>query len=89
MARQTELGELLKRAELAAEQQVAGLVESARMRGQEALGREVDRLTALQQINASVRDEKIQFFREQLAAFEKSLHHARLRLDAVRVMVAI
>ena len=88
-ARQTELGELLKSAEMAAEQQVAGLVESARIRGQEALGREVDRLTALQQINASVRDEEIEFFREQMSAFEKSLNHARLRLDAVRVMVAI
>lgn len=88
-ARQTELGELIKSAETAAEQQVAELVDTARLRGQEALGREVDRLTALQRINASVRDEEIEFFREQLTAFEKSLNHARLRLDAVRVMVAI
>lgn len=88
-ARQTELVDLLAHAESVAEQQVTGLVESARARGQQVLGKEVDRLTALQQINSGVRDEEIEFFREQLKSFETSLGHARLRLDAVRVMVAI
>lgn len=88
-ARQTELGNLLASAESVAEQQVGELVESARVRGQKVLGKELDRLTALQKINSSVRDEEIEFFREQLKSFETSLGHARLRLDAVRVMVAI
>ena len=34
-------------------------------------------------------DEEIQFFRDQLQHFEAALEQARLRLDAVRVIVAI
>ncbi|MCP3689658.1 MAG: RNA polymerase-associated protein RapA, partial [Gammaproteobacteria bacterium] len=88
-ARQTELGDLLHSAEAAAELQLPELIESARQRGQQVLGREIDRLTALQKINPSVRDEEIEFFRAQLREFEASLNHARFRLDAVRLMVAI
>ena len=88
-ARQTELGNLLQIAEQAAEQQVPQLIEGARQRGQTVLGKEIDRLTALQQINVGVRDEEIEFFRKQFREFEKALSHARVRLDAVRVMVAI
>ena len=88
-ARQTVLGDLIKRAETAAEAQVADLVDAAKTRGRAVLGREADRLTALRQINASIREEEIQFFREELSNFESSLNHARLRLDAVRIMVAI
>ena len=88
-ARQTELGNLLHTAELAAEQQVPKLIEDARQRGQAVLGKEIDRLTALQQINVGVRGEEIEFFREQFREFEEALSHARVRLDAVRVMVAI
>ncbi len=88
-ARQTVLGDLLQAAEIAADKQVPELVEIARQRGTDVLGGEIYRLKALQQINASVRDEEIEFFLDQLASFETSLANARLRLDAVRVMVAI
>jgi len=88
-ARQTELGNLLQTAEQAAEQQVPKLIEDARQRGQQVLGKEIDRLTALQQINVGVRNDEIEFFHEQFRQFEVSLSHARVRLDAVRVMVAI
>ncbi len=88
-ARQNELGELLQSAEAAAEQQLPELIESARQRGQQVFGKEIDRLTALQKINPSVRNEEIEFFRDQSHQFEASLSHARFRLDAVRVMVAI
>jgi hypothetical protein len=40
-------------------------------------------------VNANVRDEEIQFYRDQLSQFENSLGNARLRLDALRVMVSI
>ena len=55
----------------------------------ELLGHEVDRLVALQKVNPGVRDAEIEFFKEQLGHFEKALEHARLRLDAIRVIVAI
>ena len=76
-------------AELAADTQVPGIIAEARGNGGELLGHEVDRLVALQKVNPGVRDAEIEFFKEQLRHFEKALEHARLRLDAVRVIVAI
>ena len=88
-ARQGELTRMLEVAELVADTRVPGLVAEARSSGRELLGHEVDRLVALQQVNSGVRDEEIEFFREQLKHFEHALEHARLRLDSVRVIVAI
>jgi len=86
-ARQRELAQMLEYAELVADTRVPGLIETARASGRELLGHEIERLVALQRINPGVRDEEIEFFREQLAHFEKALEHSRLRLDAVRVVV--
>ncbi len=88
-ARQTELSDLLKSANQLADQQVPEMIERARQRGRDVLGGEIDRLKALQQINASVRNVEVEFFEGQLHAFEAALKHARLRLDAVRVMVSV
>jgi ATP-dependent helicase HepA len=87
-ARQELLAQMLENAELVADTQVPQLVESARANGQQLLGHEIARLVALQQVNPGVRDDEIDFFRGQLAQFEAALDHARLRLDAVRVIVA-
>ncbi len=88
-AKESEISTIIEQAEREADSQVAALVSAARERGREVLGRELDRLIALQQTNPSVRDEEIEFFRGQLAHFEASLANARLRLDAVRVMIAV
>jgi len=68
---------------------VPKLVQAAKQRSEEVLGRELDRLRALQAINANVRDEEIEFFSDQLKQFEIALKNASLRLDAVRVMIAV
>ena len=88
-ARQQELTGMLAQAETLAAEQVSALVAAARERGREQLGHEIERLAALQQINPGVRDDEIDFFRNELDRFETALGHARLRLDAVRVMVAL
>ncbi len=88
-ARQDELAQMLEQAELVADTRVPALVADARGRAQELLGREIERLIALQRVNPGVRDEEIRFFRDQLEHFENALAHARLRLDAVRVIVAV
>jgi ATP-dependent helicase HepA len=80
---------MLEYAELIGDTRVPTLIAEARSNGRELLGHEVDRLVALQQVNPGVRDEEIDFFKEQLQHFETALEHARLRLDAVRVIVAI
>ena len=86
--RQELLAQMLENAELVADTRVPQLIEAARASGQELLGHEIERLVALQQVNPGVRDDEIDFFRDQLAHFEAALEHARLRLDAVRVIVA-
>jgi ATP-dependent helicase HepA len=87
--KQSEISTLLDLAAQIAGRQVPKLVEAAKQRSEEVLGRELDRLRALQAINASVRDEEIEFFRDQLNQFEAALKNASLRLDAVRVMIAV
>jgi len=88
-AKQSEISTLLEEAAQIADRQVPDLVEAAKQRSEEVLGLELDRLSALQAINANVRDEEIEFFRDQLSQFEAALENARFRLDAVRVMIAI
>ena len=88
-ARQTELAQMMESAELIADTQVPELIESARRNGRTVLGGEIDRLLALRQVNPGVRDAEIEFFRHRLEQFERALGHARLRLDAVRVIVSI
>jgi len=88
-ARQTELARMLEMAELIADTRVPALIAQARTSGRELLGHEVERLQALRQVNPGVRNDEIEFFQGQLDRFETALGHARLRLDAVRVIVAI
>jgi len=87
-AKKSELSAILKMAEVKASQSVFELAAAAQHNANEVLKKEIDRLVALQSINTSVRDEEIDFFRNQLASFETALTHARLRLDAVRVIIA-
>jgi ATP-dependent helicase HepA len=65
------------------------LIADARTSGRDLLGHEVARLVALQKVNPGVRNDEIEFFQGQLDHFENALEHARLRLDAIRVIVAI
>ena len=88
-ARQKELSRMLESAETVAEKRVPKLVEAARGRARELLGHEIERLSALKQVNPGVREEEIAHFRRQLDQFETALAHARLRLDAIRVIVAL
>jgi len=55
----------------------------------ERLETEADRLKALQQVNPNVRDEEIRFFVEQSATLKQVMQSAKLRLDALRVIVTI
>ena len=57
--------------------------------GRDLLRHEIERLISLQQVNPGVRNDEIEFFQGQLDRFESALSHARLRLDAVRVIVAL
>jgi len=88
-ARQTELMQMLENADLVADSHVPGLIADARSNARELLGHEIERLIELRKVNPGVRDDEIDFFQGQLDRFESALGHARLRIDAVRVIVAL
>ncbi len=88
-SRENVIKELLKKAESTALQQLPEHKDLATKRAQDQLQKEIDRLRALQTINATVRNEEIEFFRERLQCVEAQIGLARIRLDALRVMVAV
>lgn len=51
------------------------------------LENEIDRLNALKKVNPQVRNEEIDFFKQQLCAFNTALKHPFNRLDALRLII--
>lgn len=87
--KEQELRHLVSLSEEKAQMQAPQILSSAHRRSESTLQTEIDRLKALQQINPSVRDAEISFFEQQLESLSVALDSARLRLDALRVMVTI
>ena len=81
--------ELLIASEQQASTQAPQLIAEAEARIQQTFTPEIERLKALQQVNPNVRDEEIQFFEQQLQQLTGALKSSNLRLDAVRVIVAM
>ncbi|RMJ03155.1 RNA polymerase-associated protein RapA [Marinobacter litoralis] len=48
---------------------------------------EIRRLEALQKVNPAIRDEEVDFLRDQLAAAREAVGHASLALEGIRVIV--
>jgi ATP-dependent helicase HepA len=80
--------ELLTVSEQQASAQAPQLIAAAETRIRQTFVPEIERLKALRQVNPNVRDEEIQFFEQQLQQLTGALQSSRLRLDAVRVIVA-
>ncbi|WVM92790.1 RNA polymerase-associated protein RapA [Halopseudomonas pachastrellae] len=79
---------LLNKAEKAADADHRKLVDDARAQLRAELEEEIDRLKALQQVNPLVRDDEIKALQLRLADGDLALAQAKLRLDAIRVLVA-
>lgn len=69
--------------------QAPEIISNAHQQAQAMLNREVHRLKALSRVNPSVRAEEIRFFEHQLETISTILETASLRLEAVRVLVAV
>lgn len=69
-----------------AERQSPALVARAREEMNRQLGRELQRLRELQQVNRNIRAEEIETLGEQQRLLDRHLAGARLRLDAIRVI---
>lgn len=70
-----------------AEARGQGVVEAARRLLREQMGRELARLRALAEVNPNVRPDEIAALESEFAELGERLDRARVRLDAVRVIV--
>ncbi|MEA1888307.1 MAG: RNA polymerase-associated protein RapA [Pseudomonadota bacterium] len=88
-AKEKELRHLFSLCEEIAERQTPDILSQAHQQSGDILMREINRLKALKQINPNIRDEEIDFFEQQLTALNEVLDAASLRLDSLRVLIAI
>ena len=79
---------MIDSSEALASKQTPALLAAAREQAQQMLGREIERLAALAQVNPNVRAEETGFLELQQEAVMTALDSATLRLDALRVLVA-
>ncbi len=78
--------ELLAKSHCLAQKQADQLLESCRDRIHAIVGKEVERLKALQKINPGIREREISTAQKQLDRLISHLSQARLHLDAVRLI---
>lgn len=88
-ARKKILKAMLKRSELYANRKSTVILQHSQQQASETITREVNRLEALSRVNPNVRSEEIQHFEQQLSTLTNIIDNARLRLDAIRVIVVI
>ncbi len=83
------LKEMAKASEAQAGEEAPTILREALDKTRSTLQGEIQRLKALQRVNPNVRDEEIRYFEEQWVALSLALESASLRLDALRVIVAV
>lgn len=88
-SREDVIKKLLAVAEKKVEVLLSDRLQQALLLANDLLQKEIDRLLALQTINPNVRDEEIDFFRNQLVQATQQIAAGSIRLDAIRVLVAI
>lgn len=86
-ALQTPIQQHIESARKIAQHNADKLLHGALLIMHDELGGEVSRLTALKQINPSVRDSEIAFFSQQEAQLDHVLKHAEVQLDALRIVI--
>jgi len=88
-SRHDRLRELLDGAEAEAERELPSIVEAAQTRMRAELDGELSRLEALSRLNPAVRADELEALRAERAELDTAIEGARLRLDAVRVIVTV
>ena len=86
-SQQDKLRQMLAQAEHQAEQQLPLLVMTAVDTMDTELNQELQRLTALQQVNPNVRQEEIDALQEQQQQLKHYMQTARLHQDAIRLII--
>ncbi len=88
-AKSNILKAMLKRCESYADARAKQVLKQAHTESNEIITKEINRLKALSKVNPNIRNDEIAFFERQLASLNRVLESANLRLDAIRVIVAI
>ena len=88
-SRHDQLRGLLAQGEAEAERELPSIIEAAQTRMRSELDTELARLEALARLNPAVREEELDAMRRERSALDKAIDGARLRLDAVRVIVTV
>ncbi|MFQ5659438.1 MAG: RNA polymerase-associated protein RapA [Gammaproteobacteria bacterium] len=86
--KQEKLKELISMSEHLAQEQTPEIIAAAHQRTKRTFNCEIDRLVALSQVNKNIRVEEINYLKQQSGILDKVFDSARLRLDALRVIVA-
>lgn len=80
---------LLNNAQAVAEAQLPTIIDAAGKQVRETRQYEIDRLKALAKINPNIRQSEIDYLQEISTAMLESLEQADLRLDAMRLIIAV
>ncbi|NKF51214.1 RNA polymerase-associated protein RapA [Shewanella sp. WXL01] len=86
-ASQPILHPLFTQAQEHAEQALAQLVDNSRHAMTEQLTGELERLEALKAVNPNIRDEELDFIRNQMAELSAYMDDSQLQLDAIRMVL--
>lgn len=82
-----EIKTILGHSNKVAQEQINELIQQANVQMHESIGYELNRLESLQKINPSIRDEEIEFCKQQIIDSDHFIHNATLKLQAIRVVV--
>jgi len=80
--------QLIKNSLPNAQSLMADILHNAKQEMQQTLQQERDRLQALQSVNPNIREDEIQYLRDQQADFEQILNQTQLKLDGIRFIVS-
>lgn len=86
-SRDAMIRSMLQQGDLIADQVATALAAEAEKKMNKELQQELARLRYLQQVNASVRDDEVEFMNLRIDMLSQALHRASVRLDAIRVLV--
>ncbi|MBL7480212.1 RNA polymerase-associated protein RapA [Legionella bononiensis] len=82
-----DIESILKNCNHLADQQMKEVIEQAKIQMIQSIGDEVSRLESLQKINPTIRNEEIEYFKQQIVECEHYINSAALKLQALRVVI--
>lgn len=85
---QALIHQLIKGSLPTAQDLMKDIIDGAKLDMQQTLQQDRDRLQALQAINPNIREDEIQYIRNQQAEFEQILDQTQLKLDSIRFIVS-